>query len=109
MFNFTIPKLTENFYYFFAIFLSVSTPESWSRFTEENIKRSASERIQSDEYMNAADNLVKETSNDIWNQWNGVNSAFEQRVYESNEAKEKIQNHLNAVNNFEKIISDCSL
>lgn len=76
---------------------TVSTPESWSRFTEENIKRSASERIQSDEYMNAADNLVKETSNDIWSQWNGVNSAFEQRVYESNEAKEKIQNHLNAV------------
>jgi len=76
---------------------TVSTPESWSRYTEENIKRSASERIQSDDYMNAADNLMKETANDMWSQWNSVNGAFEQRVYETNEAKEKIQNHLNAV------------
>ena len=47
--------------------------------------------------MNAADNLMKETANDMWGQWNTVNGAFEQRVYETNEAKEKIQNHLNAV------------
>jgi hypothetical protein len=40
---------------------------------------------------------MKETANDMWSQWNTVNGAFEQRVYESNEAKEKIQNHLNAV------------
>jgi hypothetical protein len=49
--------------------------------------------------MNAADNLMKETANDMWSQWNSVNGAFEQRVYETNEAKEKIQNHLNAVKN----------
>jgi hypothetical protein len=41
---------------------------------------------------------MKETANDMWSQWNTVNGAFEQRVYETNEAKEKIQNHLNAVN-----------
>lgn len=78
---------------------TVSTPESWARFTEENIKRSTSERIQSEDYMNAADNLMKEVANDIWSQWNTVNASFEQRIYECNEAKEKIQNHLNAVRN----------
>ncbi len=76
---------------------SVSTPESWARFSEENIKRSASERQQADDLMIGADNLLKETSNDIWNQWNVVNASFEQRIYETSDAKEKIQNHLNAV------------
>ncbi len=76
---------------------TVSNPESWTRFTEDNIKRSVSERIQSDEYVNIADNLLKETSADIWNQFNAVNEAFEQRVHETNDAKEKIQSHLSAV------------
>lgn len=75
----------------------MATPESWARFTEDNIKRSAAERIQSDEYINVADNLLKETASDMWNQYNTVNDAFEQRIHETNEAKEKIQNHLSAV------------
>lgn len=76
---------------------TVTSPESWTRFTEDNIKRSCSERIQSDEFINIADNLLKETSSDIWNQFNTVNEAFEQRVHETNDAKDKIQNHLSAV------------
>ncbi len=39
----------------------------------------------------------------MWNQYNTVNDAFEQRIHETSEAKEKIQNHLSAVrkiNNF---------
>lgn len=44
-----------------------------------------------------AENILKETANDIWNQFNVVNEAFEQRVDETNQAKDKIQNHLSAV------------
>ena len=47
-----------------------------------------------------ADNLLKETASDMWNQYNTVNDAFEQRIHETNEAKEKIQNHLSAVSHF---------
>ena len=68
------------------------------KFTEDNIKRSTSERVQSDEYLNMADNLLKETATDMWNQYNTVNEAFEQRIHETNVAKDKIQNHLSAVN-----------
>lgn len=77
---------------------SVSTPESWAKFTEDNIRRAASERAQSDEYMNMADNVLKETAQDMWNQFNAVNEAFEQRIHETNEARNKIQTHLSAVN-----------
>lgn len=82
----------------------VATPESWARFTEDNIRRSASERAQSDDFMNLADNLLKETAEDMWNQFNTVNEAFEQRVHETNEAKNKIQNHLSAVCNIQLYI-----
>ncbi len=76
---------------------SVSTPESWARFTEDNIRRSANERTQSDEYMNMADNMLKETAQDMWDQYNAVNEAFEQRIHEINDARNKIQAHLSAV------------
>jgi tektin-3 len=76
---------------------TVATPDSWMKFTEDNIRRSASERIQSDEFLNMADNLLKETANDMWNQFNTVNEAFEQRIHESQTSKDKIQNHLSAV------------
>ena len=76
---------------------TVSTPDVWARFTEDNIRRSNTERAQSDEAMNTADNLMKETSADMWNQFNTVNEAFEQRVHETAHAKDKIQNHLAAV------------
>ena len=76
----------------------MATPDSWTKFTEDNIRRSASERAQSDQYINMADNMLKETANDMWNQYNLVNDAFEQRLHETNEAKDKIQNHLSAVN-----------
>lgn len=76
---------------------SVSSPETWARFTEDNIRRSASERAQSDDYMNMADNILKESAQDMWNQFNTVNEAFEQRIHETNEARNKIQTHLSAV------------
>jgi tektin-3 len=48
--------------------------------------------------MNMADNVLKETAQDMWNQFNAVNEAFEQRIHETNEARNKIQTHLSAVN-----------
>ena len=83
--------------FIFAPLFSVATPDSWMKFTEDNIRRSASERVQSDEYLNMADNLLKETATDMWNQYNTVNESFEQRIHETNVAKDKIQNHLSAV------------
>lgn len=47
--------------------------------------------------MNMADNVLKETAQDMWNQFNVVNEAFEQRIHETSEARNKIQTHLSAV------------
>jgi hypothetical protein len=44
-----------------------------------------------------ASNVMKETAQDMWDQYNTVNEAFEQRIHETNEARNKIQTHLSAV------------
>ena len=76
---------------------SVSNPESWKRFTEENIRRALGEISQSDELMNKSDQLLAATGNDMWSQWNQVNVSLENRVQEEHVARHKIQGHLEKV------------
>ncbi|CAF0722267.1 unnamed protein product [Didymodactylos carnosus] len=74
-----------------------STPESWAKFTEDNIRRAMSEMTQSDELLNSANKLMAGSNNDMWNQWNSVNVSLENRVQEEQTAKNKIQSHLEKV------------
>ena len=76
---------------------SVSTPETWKRFTEENIRRALGELSQSDELINKSDQLLAATGNDMWSQWNQVNVSLENRVQEEHLARHKIQGHLEKV------------
>lgn len=88
--------------YVFLIF-RVSVPESWTRYTEENIRRALSEISQSDELLNTSNQLMATSNNDMWSQWNHVNISLENRVQEEQVAKNKIQAHLEKVR---KIISN---
>ena len=72
-------------------------PESWTRYSEENIRRALSELSQSDELMNASNQLMAASNNDMWSQWNHVNVSLENRVQEEQIAKNKIQAHLEKV------------
>ncbi|CAF0721173.1 unnamed protein product [Adineta ricciae] len=76
---------------------TVSTPETWARHTEENIRRTLSEISQSDELLNSSNQLMAQTNNDMWNQWNQVNVSLENRVQEEQIAKNKIQAHLEKI------------
>ncbi|CAF4696579.1 unnamed protein product, partial [Rotaria sp. Silwood2] len=80
----------------------ISVPESWARYTKENIRRSLSQIGQSDELLNASNQLMATTYNDIWSQWNHVNISLENRLQEEQLAKNKIQAHL------EKILQEIS-
>ena len=75
----------------------VSVPETWTRYTEENIRRALSEISQSDELLNQSNQLMATTNNDMWSQWNHVNVSLENRVQEEQVAKNKIQAHLEKV------------
>ncbi|KAF1593072.1 UNVERIFIED_CONTAM: Tektin-3, partial [Eudyptes pachyrhynchus] len=73
---------------------TISVPESWARFTDDNILCSQSERVASAKLRDNIENLLVVTANEMWRQFNGVNVAFTHRIAETADAKSKIQTHL---------------
>ncbi|XP_077183662.1 tektin-3 [Paroedura picta] len=73
---------------------TISVPESWAKFTDDNILRSQSERAASSKLRNDIETLLVVTANEMWNQFNKVNVAFTNRISETADAKNKIQTHL---------------
>ncbi|XP_029456157.1 tektin-3 [Rhinatrema bivittatum] len=73
---------------------TISVPETWAKFTDDNILRSQSERAASSKLRDDVENLMIATANEMWNQFNTVNVAFTNRIAETNNAKNTLQNHL---------------
>ncbi|NXT22160.1 TEKT3 protein, partial [Syrrhaptes paradoxus] len=73
---------------------TISVPESWAKFTDDNILRSQSERAASAKLRDDIENLLVVTANEMWRQFNSVNVAFTNRIAETADAKNKIQTHL---------------
>lgn len=73
---------------------TISVPESWAKFTDDNILRSQSERAASAKLRDDIETLLVVTANEMWNQFNRVNVAFTNRISETADAKNKIQSHL---------------
>lgn len=51
---------------------TVSVPESWAEFTNNNLKRSQAERAASRDMRNDIQNMLNHASDQLWNQWNKV-------------------------------------
>ena len=75
----------------------MSVPESWIEFSEKNIRRSQSERAASRDIRAQIDQMIQSVTASIANEWNGVNSAFSDRIAEYVDARNKIQAHLSKV------------
>ncbi|XP_062979316.1 tektin-3 [Elgaria multicarinata webbii] len=73
---------------------TISVPESWAKFTDDNILRSQSERAASSKLRDDIETLLVVTANEMWNQFNRANVAFTNRISETADAKNKIQAHL---------------
>ncbi|XP_005503280.3 tektin-3 [Columba livia] len=73
---------------------TISVPESWAKFTDDNILRSQSERAASAKLRDDIENLLVVTANEMWRQFNTVNVAFTNRIAETADAKNKIRTHL---------------
>nr|XP_060620498.1 tektin-3 [Anolis sagrei ordinatus] len=73
---------------------TISVPESWAKFTDDNILRSQSERAASAKLRDDIETLLVVTANEMWNQFNKANVAFTNRISETADAKNKIQTYL---------------
>ena len=85
------------FIFLLFIFFRQSTPESWAEFSHDNIVRAEHEKMASQELRKLIDQILTDTSNDMREQCNTVNTEFAKRIEEMNDAKTKMENHLHKV------------
>lgn len=78
-------------------FYSQSTPESWAQFTHDNITRAEHERMASIQLRTLIDNVLLDTSRDMREQADAVDVAFQKRVDEVQDAKNKMEENLKKV------------
>ncbi|XP_055006369.1 tektin-3 isoform X2 [Boleophthalmus pectinirostris] len=73
---------------------SLSLPDTWSKFTDDNILLSQSQRAASHKLRDEIEILLNTTSNEMWSQFNNVNVSFTNRISETSDAKNSLQTHL---------------
>ncbi|XP_035695315.1 tektin-4-like [Branchiostoma floridae] len=71
-----------------------STPETWAQYSHDNIVRAEQERMASINLRALIDNVISDTSTDMHEQCNTVDTAMAKRLEELNDAKAKLENHL---------------
>ena len=81
----------------FVVADRITIPESWARYTQENIARSQKERAASERLRGEIDSTLRQCANEMWNNFNAVNNAFNTRIRETTDARNKLQAHLQKV------------
>lgn len=76
---------------------TVSVPESWAKFSNDNIQRSQSERAASRQMRNEIESVLNSCANEMWQEWNNVNVNLTKRCQESTDARNRLQTHLSKV------------
>ena len=72
-------------------------PESWVKYTQDNLSRCQHEREVSARLRGAVDACVRACANEMWAQHNTVNNSLNARVQQLEGAKEGLQAHLQKV------------
>ncbi|XP_043834400.1 tektin-5 [Dromiciops gliroides] len=70
---------------------TVSVPETWAKFSDDNIRHSQNMRANSIRLREEAENLLDGSSDQIWKQFTNTNLAFSARISEVTDVKNKIQ------------------
>lgn len=66
-------------------------PETWAKFSNDNIRHSQNMRANSIRLQEEAKNLFETLSNQMWKQFTDTNLAFNARVSEVTDVKNKLQ------------------
>ncbi|XP_061875005.1 tektin-3-like [Colius striatus] len=73
---------------------TISVPESWAKFSDDNILQSQRERVASAQLRDSIENLMEVTATEMRCQFNRVNVALTNRIAETADAKNKLRAHL---------------
>lgn len=73
---------------------TLSIPDSWARYSQENIARSQKCRANSEQLRGEIDQTMRVCANEMWSRFNHANNAFNTRIQETTDARNKLQGHL---------------
>lgn len=76
---------------------SVTTVETWTKFTQNNIARSHAERDASEELRSDIDCFLRTACKEMWHRFNSANSALITRIQETTNARNRLQIQLEKV------------
>ncbi|NWU93300.1 TEKT4 protein, partial [Upupa epops] len=76
---------------------SASTPETWAKFSHDNIYRAELEKTASINLRALIDSILHDVSRDLRMQCAAVNEAFTKRCEELDDAKYKLEHHLSKI------------
>ena len=72
----------------------ISVPETWAKFSNDNIKHSQNMRANSVRLREEAEHLFETLSDQMWRQFTDTNLAFNARISEVTDVKNKLQTQL---------------
>lgn len=72
----------------------ISVPETWAKFSNDNIRHSQNMRANSIRLQEEAKNLFETLSDQMWKQFTNTNLAFNARISEVTDVKNKLQMQL---------------
>lgn len=84
-------------------------PETWAKFSNDNIKHSQNMRANSIRLQEEAKNLFENLSDQMWKQFTNTNLAFSARISEVTDVKNKLQMQLAKVSKREAPKDHCPL
>ncbi|KAL1287496.1 TEKT5 [Ovibos moschatus] len=73
---------------------TISVPETWAKFSNDNIRHSQNMRANSIRLREEAQNLFDVLADQLWRQFTNTNLAFSARIAEETEVKNKLQTQL---------------
>ncbi|XP_058013674.1 tektin-5 [Ahaetulla prasina] len=73
---------------------TVSVPETWAKFSDDNIRYSQNARANAAILCEEANHTLEITSDDMWKQWTDSNLSFTSRISEIADAKNQLQAQL---------------
>uniref|UniRef100_A0A8C8R799 Tektin n=1 Tax=Pelusios castaneus TaxID=367368 RepID=A0A8C8R799_9SAUR len=73
---------------------TVSVPETWAKFSDDNIRYSQNARANSIRLRDETENTLENVSEEMWKQFTETNLAFTNRISETADTKNKLQTHL---------------
>lgn len=72
----------------------VSIPETWAKFSNDNIRHAQNMRANSIRLREEAEHLFETLSDQMWKQFTNTNLAFNARISEETDVKNKLQTQL---------------